>query len=216
MGILAFWPPGLGSYLMRATASYSYVGCDLKFSAQSRVEQLKYWVKMLLIWPSALPYRPLFRQKIFLRLFFLPNLFCLGSKFITGGQTNRQTNSLTPLTGVCRFFLSVQFPTFLVALLAEGQTDLYFSKFFLPESLIKSVTASSGTLFEGIPVYCGGDFGSNSGNECYKYTNHSWQSVSLWSNIQKIPAGFLFRSCVRRSKIIPSKFYSFKNLFHLS
>ena len=35
-------------------------------------------------------------------------------------HTERQTNSLTPLMGVCEFFLPVKFATSLLALLAGG------------------------------------------------------------------------------------------------
>ena len=35
-------------------------------------------------------------------------------------QTDRQTNSWTPYTGVCVFFLQVKFATFLLASLAGG------------------------------------------------------------------------------------------------
>ena len=34
---------------------------------------------------------------------------------------DRQTNSLTPYTGVCRFFLSVKFATFLLTSLVGGK-----------------------------------------------------------------------------------------------
>ena len=36
-------------------------------------------------------------------------------------QTDRQTNSLTPDTGVCGFFISVKFDTSLLASLAGGK-----------------------------------------------------------------------------------------------
>ena len=51
----------------------------------------------------------------------LPVLRQLGSKFVTDRQTDRQTNSLTPFRGVCRFFLSVKFTTSLLTLLASGR-----------------------------------------------------------------------------------------------
>ena len=40
------------------------------------------------------------------------------SKFVTDRQTDRQTNSLTPYTGGCGFFLQVKFATSLLASLA--------------------------------------------------------------------------------------------------
>ena len=55
-------------------------------------------------------------------VFFSPFCFAsleiigvMGSKFVTDRQTDGQTNSLTPFTGVCRFFLSVNFATSLLA-----------------------------------------------------------------------------------------------------
>ena len=38
----------------------------------------------------------------------------------TDRQTDRQTNTLAPYTGVCGFFLSVKFATYLLASLAGG------------------------------------------------------------------------------------------------
>ena len=59
---------------------------------------------------------------------FIPpaNGASMGSNFCvknleTDRQTDKQTNSLTPFTGVCRFFLSVKFATFLLALLARDK-----------------------------------------------------------------------------------------------
>ena len=65
-----------------------------------------YLVKMLLFWPSALAQSATYWE--------------LGSKFVTDRQTERQTNSLTPFTGVWEFFLSVKFATSLLAWLAGG------------------------------------------------------------------------------------------------
>ena len=42
----------------------------------------------------------------------------------TDGQTDRQTNSLTPYTGVCRFFLSVKFANSLLSSLAGDYLNL--------------------------------------------------------------------------------------------
>ena len=44
----------------------------------------------------------------------------LGPNLVAERQTDRQTNSLTPFMGVCGFFISVKFATFLLALLAGG------------------------------------------------------------------------------------------------
>ena len=51
--------------------------------------------------------------------------FCSASRAIIwvkvhNRQTDKQTNSLTPYTGVCGFFLSVKFSTSLLALLPGG------------------------------------------------------------------------------------------------
>ena len=51
--------------------------------------------------------------------FFSP--FCSASPEIIGVKVDhRQTNSLTPYTGVCGFFISVKFATSLLASLAGG------------------------------------------------------------------------------------------------
>ena len=53
--------------------------------------------------------------------FFSP--FCFASPEIIGvkvAQTDRQTNSWAPYTGICGFSLSVKFATFLLASLAGG------------------------------------------------------------------------------------------------
>ena len=56
------------------------------------------------------------------KFFFSP--FCSASPEIIGGQSlsqsDRQTNTLTLYTGVCRFFPSVKFATSVLALLAGG------------------------------------------------------------------------------------------------
>ena len=44
----------------------------------------------------------------------------IGVKLVTYGQTDRKTNSSTPFTGACRFFLSITFATSLHASLAGG------------------------------------------------------------------------------------------------
>ena len=55
--------------------------------------------------------------------------------------------------------------------------DIYF--IFFIEPTLKVISGLAGKSFEGIPVYCGGDFGTSNTNECYKYLNHSWASVSI-------------------------------------
>ena len=52
----------------------------------------------------------------------------LGSKFVTDGRKNRQTNYLIPYTGVCGFFVSVKFATSLLASLAGGYIRKWHSK----------------------------------------------------------------------------------------
>ena len=55
-------------------------------------------------------------------IFFSP--FCLASPDKIGVKVDhRQSNSLTPYTGVCRFFLSVKLATSLLALLAGGSRE---------------------------------------------------------------------------------------------
>ena len=54
----------------------------------------------------------------------------------TDRQTDRQTNSLTPYTGGCGFFLQVKFSTSLLASLAGG-LKLYYVKTFIVHSLLK-------------------------------------------------------------------------------
>ena len=54
------------------------------------------------------------------------------SYIILGGtinllHTDRQTNSLTPYTGVCGYFLIIKFDTSLHALLAGGLGDTFTS-----------------------------------------------------------------------------------------
>ena len=52
-------------------------------------------------------------------------------------QTDRQTNSLTPHTGVCGFFLQVKSATSLLALLAVGQIEIItLEKHLSPEKLL--------------------------------------------------------------------------------
>ena len=53
--------------------------------------------------------------------------------------TDRQTNSLTPYTGVCRFFLSVKFATSLLASLAGGLTSPTLSKVIYFDQLLLAV-----------------------------------------------------------------------------
>ena len=45
-------------------------------------------------------------------------------------QTDRQTNSLTPYTGACGFFLSVKFATFLTRFARRGIKIIFFGMFF--------------------------------------------------------------------------------------
>ena len=62
----------------------------------------------------------------------------------------RQTNSLTPYTGVCSFFLSVKFATSLLASLAGDYLMLYlhFNVSLLPVSLFKVL----GIFWNGSPT----------------------------------------------------------------
>ena len=99
-------------------------------SAQSHVKQQRYWVKMLLFWPSAQALlAPLQQKKYFLRRIFALEVlnffspFCSASPEIIGLKVDhRQTNSLTPYTRVCIFFFQLNLLPPLLASLAGGLT----------------------------------------------------------------------------------------------
>ena len=77
-----------------------------EISAWSHVKELRYWVKILLVWPSAPALSATFQM----------NKLVIDRRM--DGWTDGQTNSLTPYTEVCWFFLLVKFATSLLPSLA--------------------------------------------------------------------------------------------------
>ena len=117
-----------GNYFLPKSKKLAVLEAKTGLQKQLWQATVQTFLWFLLFGPQPRPCRPVFGQiNFFDNIHFdkdVPNLFspfCSAGPEIIGVKVcRRQTNSLTPYTGICGFILSTKFATSLLASLAGG------------------------------------------------------------------------------------------------